>query len=288
MIFFYFWSTRVYKKNSIIMLMNNIIFKRKKEFALFIVLIFCFSLIANSRNNLATQTNSLTDTYTTPTEPLGADKIPLPRKLVSHYVDESIVAYIDDSPENVTSPGTFDNSLIIGEADGLKMSFDHIAPSIEYALLKLNGSITSDSLTLMGVDDWGDIDSILEVYGWSDPYAAPTADSVNETYVDGKFTFLGFNDVFNGDIVLSYDNISLEYILLYDVSAVAAPTYIDAVEVHGFVSFIADEGKNGIPHLLLRKHRDLKLKVTAYAPEDVIQSGSCDGQPVIFESHSGL
>jgi hypothetical protein len=228
--------------------MNNKMFKRKKALALFIVLIFSFSLVVNTRNNLAIQTNFSSDTTIT-TESLTVDKIPLPKIQVTQYVDETIVANIADSPENVTSPGTFDNSLIIGEADGLKMTFSHTVDSVEYALLKLDGAITTDSLTLRNVDDLGGLDSLLFVFGWSDPYIAPTVDSVNHTYIDEKFTLLGTDLGIGGDLVLTYDNISLEYLLLFEDSSVPQPTSIDAVEVNGFTSFIADEGKNGIPDI---------------------------------------
>ena len=236
--------------------MNNRIFRRKKALALFIVLIFSFSLVVNTRSNLAIETISLSDT-TTPTESLDVDKIPLPKKQVTQYIDETIVVNIADSPENVTSPGTFDNGLIIGEVDGLKMTFSHAVDSVEYALLKLDGAITSDSLTLKGVDDLGGLDSAMFVYGWSDPYTVPTADSVNHTYIDEKFTLLGVSIFVGLDTVFSYGNISLEYLLLWEDSAIPQPTSIDAIEVNGFVSFIADEGKNGIPDIW--EYPDMKL-----------------------------
>ncbi len=229
--------------------MNNKKLKRKKALALFIVLIFSFSLVVNTQNNLAIQTNSLSDATISPTESLVVDKTPLPKKQVTQYIDESIVVNVADSPENFTSPGTFDNGLIIGEADGLKMTFSHAVDSVEFALLKLDGAITSDSLTLRSVDDLGGLDSLLFVYGWSDPYTAPTVDDVNETHIDDKFTLLGLDLGIGGDLVLSYDNISLEYLLLFEDSSVPQPTSIDAIEVNGFVSFIADEGKNGIPDI---------------------------------------
>ncbi len=229
--------------------MNNLIFKRKKILALFVVLIFSLSQVANSQSYQVSRTDFITDLNTASQEAPEISQIPLPRKQVTQYVDESIVANVADSPENVTSPGTFDSGLIIGEADGLKMTFSHAVDSVEYALLKLDGAITSDSLTLRSVDDLGGLDSLLFVFGWSDPYTAPTVDSVNETHIDDKFTLLGIDLGIGGDLVLSYDNISLEYLLLFEDSSVPQPTSIDAIEVYGFVSFMADEGKNGIPDI---------------------------------------
>lgn len=229
--------------------MNNKIFRRKKVLAFFIVFIFSLSHAANSQSYLTTPTNYRTDVDTSSVGSSEINEIPLPKKQISQYVDDSIVAYVEDYPENITSLGTFESNFIIGEADGMKMTFAHAPEPVEYALLKLNGSITSDSLTLMGVDDLGEVDSVLHVYGWSDPYTVPDAESVNEGYIDEVFTLLGISDFWNGDVIISYDLISLEYLLLWDFSVVEAPTHIDAIEVHGFVSFIADEGKDGIPDI---------------------------------------
>ncbi|MHA1903783.1 MAG: hypothetical protein ACXADL_10385 [Candidatus Thorarchaeota archaeon] len=170
---------------------------------------------------------------------------------VELYTEESLTAYIAPYSKNITSEGIELASNIIGEGDGLKMTMNFLS-LVEYAVFRLNGSVVSDSLTLKGFDDGGDFDTLFAVYAWADPYTEPSSDDVNDTYIDDGFIWLGTNDVWNGNVEMMFSNYSIEFLLLYGTTVAIGPGYsqsIDAIEVEGFTSVMADDGKDGIPDI---------------------------------------
>ena len=168
------------------------------------------------------------------------------------YIEEDKVCYIEAWSGNQTSEGIDKTAPIVGVPDGNPMEIDFVT-EFEYALFKINGSIMSDTTVLRGFEDTGGADTIFELYGWNDPYTAPDLDNVNSTFVSGKDWFLlGMNEGLQGDVILTYENSSIEYLLLIARTAILNPAYylaIDAIEVQGFTNVMADLENDGVPDI---------------------------------------
>ena len=230
--------------------MTRIKLEKIKIMTLFLILLFSFSIYSElpaSANTSLKHQLALNDSEILLNQPQDD---PQPKLQVVNYVDEEVIAVMDFTPDSFVHPDTEDPTNIAGIPDGLKLLFTHETSLVNYAMFALSEPVTSDMLILRGFDDPGAGDTIFTVYGWSDPYTIPTPGTVSEVFIDQRFVFLGENILLGGEITLNYDNITLEYLLLYDSSGLfGLYTQIDAIEVYGFTSFISDHNKNGMPDI---------------------------------------
>jgi hypothetical protein len=237
-------------KITVVINMTHLFYMNRKFLALFLLLVFCITPLSQVNSQIAKEEMSITGSEEVSSGYLNPNEISLPKVQPIKYVDEPIVSSPIMAPENIYSSGVENPEYITGDADGLTMSFSHAIEIIDYAVFRLNTSITSDSMILRNMVDVTAADSVIYVYGWTDPYSIPEFTHVNETYIDAGFRLLGMRDISVGDVLFEYENISLEYILLYDTCSFLGPTHsIDAIEIFGFTSFLTDEMKDGVPDI---------------------------------------
>jgi hypothetical protein len=128
------------------------------------------------------------------------------------------------------------------------------ATQFEYALLKINGSIMSDSMTLWGCTDI-EPNTQFRVYSWMDPYTEPNLSRVvpgNSDEIRNEWNWLASFSTAEGDILIEYSNTSIEYILLIGECSspyIGSVQSIDAIEIHGYTNVMADEQNDGIPDI---------------------------------------
>ena len=188
------------------------------------------------------------DSQSSPTEYPGTNLIPKARS--AKYTDELFSVNIIEVPLNTYSVGITDPANIIGNLNDLDMLITQTGTPDEHVLLKLESSIISSSLMIQGFNDIEGIATLLEVYGWVDPYSDPGEDIVNETHYDlDGFILLGEISDGNGDVLLEYSNVSIDYLLLTSSGSLGYETSLDSIEVNGFSSFIADDDNSGIPDI---------------------------------------
>jgi len=169
------------------------------------------------------------------------------------YVEEPLTCYIESWAENATSSGFESTANIIGEQDGLVMDMVYI-DQFEYAMFKINGSIMSDMMILKGCVD-SSLYTVLTVYSWMDSYTEPDISTVltmDVMQIRQEWSYLYTGLSTEGDVVIEYTNMSIEYILL--VGDCGAPYVgnvqsIDAIEIHGYTNVMADEQNDGIPDI---------------------------------------
>ena len=170
---------------------------------------------------------------------------------LEHYTDEPLTGYIESWPDNATSAGVSLTGNVVGEPDGLTMEMVFLT-TYEYAILKINGSIMSDSIVLRGCIDEVGSGTELWVFGWIDPYTEPDLSGLPDSVPRENWTFLGSATLTNGNVTFEYDNASIEYILIHGTSApagIGSFQTIDSIEVHGFTNVMADEQNDGIPDI---------------------------------------
>ena len=169
------------------------------------------------------------------------------------YTEESLISYIEPWKDNATSSGIELATNIIGEPDGLMMNLVY-ATEFEYALLKINGSIMSNSMTLWGCNDI-EPNTQLRIYSWMDPYTEPNLSRVflgNHESMRNEWNWLASFSTAQGNILIEYANTSIEYILLVgecSVPYIGSVQGIDAIEIRGYTNVMADEQNDCIPDI---------------------------------------
>lgn len=167
------------------------------------------------------------------------------------YTNEPLTGYVEAWSDNATSSGVAFTGNVIGEPDSFKMEMVFLE-AYEYALLKINGSIMSDSMTLHGCVDEAGSDTILQVYTWIDAYTEPDLTGVPDAIPNENWAILYTSFLSNGDVFMFYENTSIEYILLVGLSfpaGIGSYHDFDAIEVHGYTNIMADEQNDGIPDI---------------------------------------
>ncbi|MHA1330288.1 MAG: hypothetical protein ACTSR2_04340, partial [Candidatus Hodarchaeales archaeon] len=168
---------------------------------------------------------------------------------LSRFTEDSITTTVASVIPTSTSVGVTGLEYISGLSDSLTMNITQTLAS-EHVLLRLQEPIISDRLTLVGLEDEGELDTTLAIYGWNDPHTEPMTVVDTNSYDLTNFTLLSLLQNSSGDIQIQYNNMSLEFLLLVSTgSPFEYKTNLDAIEVQGFVSFIADSEKDGIPDI---------------------------------------
>ncbi len=170
---------------------------------------------------------------------------------LDQYTDEELTGYIEGWKDNTTSSGIELTSYVIGEPDGLAMEMIFLA-TYEFAVFKINGSVMSNSLTLRNCIDEAGSDTLLWIYSWINPYTEPNPVVIPDNISSEHWTILAASFLTNGDVFFSYENTSIEYLLLVGgafPAGIGSFISIDAIEVHGYTNVMADEQNDGLPDI---------------------------------------